>query len=72
MDHVQKFRRYAEECRRMARLTNDGTERATWKGLADRWERCAEAQQAMSQAAAGSAPPKRRHQARRWSVDNSA
>jgi hypothetical protein len=42
MDHVEALRRNADECRATARLTKDRESRATWMGLADRWEHCAE------------------------------
>ena len=36
-----EFRRHAGECRQMARGTRDLKSKATWTGLADRWDRCA-------------------------------
>jgi hypothetical protein len=53
MDHVEAFRKNAHECRAMARSTKDPASRATWTGLAERWQRCAEvAENVMAGAAA--------------------
>ena len=38
---AKEFRRYATECRQMARRTPDLDGKATWNQLADRWDRCA-------------------------------
>ena len=43
---AEEFRRYAIQCRRMARETPDKESRATWNRLADRWVRCAELEEA--------------------------
>ena len=43
---ADEFRRYAIECRRMARATPDMESRSTWNRLADRWVRCAELEEA--------------------------
>jgi hypothetical protein len=52
MDHVEAFRRNADECRAMARSTKDRESRATWTGLAERWEHCAQvAENTMASAA---------------------
>jgi hypothetical protein len=42
MDPVEEFRRYANECRRMARSTRDPKSQAEWNSLAERWLHCAE------------------------------
>jgi hypothetical protein len=38
---VEEFRRHAGECRQMARGTRDLESKASWNGLAERWDRCA-------------------------------
>jgi len=38
----QEFRRYAVECRKMARSTRDKADKEQWMRLADRWILCAE------------------------------
>jgi hypothetical protein len=43
---AEEFRRYAVQCRRMARDTPDMESRATWNRLADRWVKCAELEEA--------------------------
>jgi hypothetical protein len=50
---ADEFRRYASQCRRMARDTPDLESKATWNRLADRWGRCAELEE-------GRPPPQRR------------
>ena len=37
MDIVEKFLIHADECRRMARFTNDLPSKAVWSRMADRW-----------------------------------
>ena len=41
MDHVETFRRHADDCRSMARIAKDPESRATWNQMAERWLRCA-------------------------------
>jgi hypothetical protein len=41
MDHIETFRRHADDCRSMARMASDPESRATWNQLAERWLRCA-------------------------------
>ena len=41
MNPPEEFRKQADECRRMARLTRDHSDRAMWKRMADRWLVCA-------------------------------
>ena len=45
MDHVETFRRHADDCRNMARMTRDPKSRATWTEMAERWLRCAQTAQ---------------------------
>jgi hypothetical protein len=37
MDIVEKFQNHADECRRMARFTQDLEAGAVWNRMADRW-----------------------------------
>jgi hypothetical protein len=37
-----EFRRYAEDCRRMATASTNRDDRQTWNHLAERWMRCAD------------------------------
>jgi hypothetical protein len=46
VDPAEEFRRYAGQCRRMARDSRDRESQATWNRLADRWVRCAEYEEA--------------------------
>ena len=36
-----EFRKYAEDCRRMAAASTSRDDRQTWNHLAERWMRCA-------------------------------
>ena len=42
MHAPDEFLRHAAECEEMARFTTDPQSRATWRGMAERWRRCAE------------------------------
>jgi hypothetical protein len=42
MDHVQTFRRHADDCRSMAKIARDPASRAAWNQMAERWMRCAQ------------------------------
>jgi hypothetical protein len=42
MDPAQEFRKHAEECRRMARMTRVLEDRAAWNRMAERWLLCAQ------------------------------
>jgi len=42
MHAPEEFLKHAGECEVMAKFTRDPQGRATWRGLADRWRRCAE------------------------------
>jgi hypothetical protein len=42
MNPSEEFRKFAGECRAMAKLTRSPESKATWEGLAARWVRCAE------------------------------
>jgi len=35
---VEHFRRRADECRRLAAVARDGSDKAFWLGLVDRWQ----------------------------------
>jgi hypothetical protein len=68
MDHVEAFRRHADECRAMARSTEDPASRATWNSLAERWLRCADvAKRAMAEATAAADRYNRTRKMRQWS-----
>jgi hypothetical protein len=41
MDPIEEFHRHASECRRMARVASSAQSRDAWKGMAERWVRCA-------------------------------
>jgi hypothetical protein len=43
---AQEFRRHAGECRQVARDAPDPESKATWNELAERWDRCAELEEA--------------------------
>jgi hypothetical protein len=51
MNPSDEFRRFAGECRAMARLTRSAESKATWDRLAVRWVRLAELNELHSQAA---------------------
>jgi hypothetical protein len=40
--YASEFRRYAKECRQLARTTRTAEGKHYWTKLAERWERCAE------------------------------
>jgi hypothetical protein len=42
MHVASEFIRRATECDHMAQFTDDPVSKTTWKGMADRWRRCAE------------------------------
>jgi len=42
MHALEEFLKHAGECEVMAEFTRDPQSRATWRGMADRWRRCAE------------------------------
>ena len=42
MDVVTEFRRYAQECRRMADMSPNKQDKDQWKQLGERWLHCAE------------------------------
>jgi hypothetical protein len=42
MHATDRFLRFAAECEVMAKFTRSPENRAVWKGLAERWLRCAE------------------------------
>ncbi len=67
MDLVEVFLKHAEDCHSMARRAGDTAAKASWQNLAQRWERCATAQSAMSQGVLNSGVAKRRPKAKVWS-----
>ena len=50
MEPVEEFRNHARECRKRAHSDADAAERAQWKLLADRWDRCIETAEAANAA----------------------
>jgi hypothetical protein len=42
MNQVEEFLHRANECQQIARSNRDAEAKATWKRLAERWERCAD------------------------------
>jgi hypothetical protein len=46
MNPAEEFRRHAYECRRMARATRDFEGKASWNRMAERWNRCAQLEDA--------------------------
>lgn len=42
MTPAEHFMRHADECRFMADMARDAESKKTWKGMAERWHRCAE------------------------------
>jgi hypothetical protein len=42
MHPPDEFLRHAAECEVMAKFTRDPQSSATWRGMAQRWRRCAE------------------------------
>ena len=51
MDASEQFRKFAGECRAMAKLARSPDSKATWDRLAARWVRCAELNELHSSAA---------------------
>jgi hypothetical protein len=47
----EEFRKFADECRAMAKLTRSSDSKAAWDRLAARWVRCAELNELHSSAA---------------------
>ena len=41
MDAPAHFRKYADDCETMAKVSTDPETRAVWKGMAERWLLCA-------------------------------
>ena len=42
MDASERFLRFAAECELMAKVTRDRENKTVWRGMAQRWIRCAE------------------------------
>ena len=51
MNPSEEFRKFAGECRTMAKLARSPESKATWDRLATRWVRCAELNELRSSAA---------------------
>jgi hypothetical protein len=52
MNPSEEFRKFAGECRAMAKFARSPESKATWDRLAARWVRCAELNELRSSAAA--------------------
>jgi hypothetical protein len=52
MNPTEEFRKFAGECRAMAKFARSSESKATWDRLAARWVRCAELNELRSSAAA--------------------
>jgi hypothetical protein len=61
VDITEEFKNHADECRRMARFSRDPSSSATWKQMAERWERAAEQQMASTRAAGAHRAQQRAH-----------
>ena len=59
MNPEKEFRRHANECEQMARLTRDPESRMSWNRMAERWRRCASKIERDSEAARKHAPRKK-------------
>ena len=59
MNPTDEFLRHAAECERMAKFTRDPQSKATWRGMAERWHRCAEVFTRQSSAAHDNGPTNR-------------
>lgn len=42
MDASDRFLRFAAECELMAKASRDPKNKTVWRGIAERWTRCAE------------------------------
>jgi hypothetical protein len=62
---AEEFLRHAAECERMARQARDPALKAAWRGMADRWVRCAELAELQVTAAQEASAARRRHKERR-------
>jgi hypothetical protein len=68
MNPAEEFRKFAGECRTMAKIARSPESKAIWDHLAARWVRCAELNERHSSAATLDRIAKRhRTPARRWS-----
>jgi hypothetical protein len=67
MHPPEEFMKRAVECERMAQFTRDPQSKATWKQMAERWNRCAKLAARDSLAAtAGSAANRHRKPVHGW------
>jgi hypothetical protein len=60
MDASEQFRKFAGECRAVAKLARSPDSKATWDRLATRWVRCAELNELHALAATHERMAKRR------------
>ena len=73
MNPSEEFRRFAGECRTMAKFARSPESKASWGRLAARWVRCAELNELHSSAATHDRIAKRhRSPVRRWSKRDEA
>lgn len=59
MHMPDEFLKHAAECDVMAKFTRDAQSRATWRGMAERWRRCAELAKRQSSAVRPTKQPRR-------------
>ena len=64
MTPSEHFMRHAAECKSMAQIAVDAESKAVWRGMAERWQRCAEL--AKQQSVSHAKEPKHRKQSTTW------
>lgn len=67
MTSSEKFRKFAAECKSMAKFTHDPNNREAWNQMAERWSRCADTFDAAAMHAREPAKRQYRKPAHRWS-----
>ena len=66
MDASEQFRKFAGECRALAKLARSPDSKATWDRLATRWVRCAELNDHASAATRERMAKRRRRPVHSW------
>ena len=69
MDASEQFRKFAGECRAMAKLARSPDSKATWDRLAARWVRCAELDEIHALATRERMAKRRRRPVHRWQYE---
>jgi hypothetical protein len=73
MSASEKFRKFASECRAMAKFARSPENKATWDGLAARWVQCAELNELRSSTATLDRMARRhRRPIRSWTMSGEA